>query len=561
MNKKAYIQRINKKLRMNVEETQKGRVLFQVSSIIGKENHSEFLSEQMAVALINRYGTVPSPEAFDVLLGIAKLTPEEFRVMLEERQMRMSMFNPRLYPLARLYRSVLKEDMDGRRRTASKVFQYLIKEEILQKFSRNSCEEEFLKCMDEIIKANVEDERPLPAVVQVHSEIYSIPGLPGKLEIQNIKESNQKQSERAYGMLQNALEQVDLEKAIVGAFSIYLKNNSLYSMVIFQMALVYLCNTLYSPFTIDNFFPSFTDDTEKELILSETETIITDLENPPLIWPEIKKLPVRTSTIISSFARKAFSGPVYISPGICKLFMKKGRTEREARDYAVIIGTLEQAAKSEADYRYDYYTIDNKPQEVTVAITEAENSDKAALDITAQPEYIALEGKYRELVQNEKSLYHELQAVKHELMKLEEEHEKTVVQLQESRRVISSMEQTMDEMFTHIATERVENAQFPFHTRLRVVLFGGFDSFQRKILSYLPDIRVIQGHKGAELAPVQKADMVFLQTNNCSHATYWRVCEAIRNRGIPYYHLNNASAKVCAEQMLALIQTMEQNVS
>ncbi|MCD7956313.1 MAG: hypothetical protein LUG93_11315 [Lachnospiraceae bacterium] len=99
-----------------------------------------------------------------------------------------------------------------------------------------------------------------------------------------------------------------------------------------------------------------------------------------------------------------------------------------------------------------------------------------------------------------------------------------------------------------------EAVQYPYHTKLKVVLYGGFDVFHRELL---PDVRIVEITAHIDVNPIRNADIVFLQINKTDHSGYWTVCDACKNSQVPYIHLNYASARRCAGVMVEEIEKLK----
>ncbi|MCC8163918.1 MAG: hypothetical protein LIO86_12325 [Lachnospiraceae bacterium] len=91
-----------------------------------------------------------------------------------------------------------------------------------------------------------------------------------------------------------------------------------------------------------------------------------------------------------------------------------------------------------------------------------------------------------------------------------------------------------------------------------MVLYGGFDVFHKEILKLLPDVRIVEAsaHR-MDTSPIRNADIVFLQINKTDHSGYYTVCDACKSSGVPYIHLNFASARRCAGVMVKEIEKIQ----
>jgi len=257
---------------------------------------------------------------------------------------------------------------------------------------------------------------------------------------------------------------------------------------------------------------------------------------------------VPVTAVLSRFGGWPFVAPLYIRKSLIKKFKENGCSDRKARDYAVIIATLDRVNTLNDDYRFasEYPTAGEK---------KAEESSEETTDIRVEKEIAARKVAERALQQARK----DNQVCRHEISSLQREIERLKSRLaeKEQERSISGdldLEGTDDPTGMETAVKAVK---YPYHTKLRVVLYGGFDVFHRELLKLLPDVRVVEISAHIDVNPVRNADIVFLQINKTDHSGYWTVCDACKNSGTPYIHLNYASAKRCAGVMVEKIEKLQ----
>lgn len=101
-----------------------------------------------------------------------------------------------------------------------------------------------------------------------------------------------------------------------------------------------------------------------------------------------------------------------------------------------------------------------------------------------------------------------------------------------------------------------ETVEYPWRTSFKVVLYGGFEIFHRELMKLLPDVRIVETGSHIDINPIRNADIVFLQINKTDHSGYYTVCDACKSSGVPYIHLNYASAKRCAGVMVEEIKKL-----
>ncbi|MCD7745740.1 MAG: hypothetical protein LUI13_10745 [Lachnospiraceae bacterium] len=262
------------------------------------------------------------------------------------------------------------------------------------------------------------------------------------------------------------------------------------------------------------------------------------------------------SAMIARYAERPFEAPLYIRKSLIKKFKDCGCSDRKARDYAVIVATLEKLNELEKDdlrFADDYPDSKEKKKEKT-------ETPEEKMDTRVRKEIAAREEAERALRQAQK----ENQNCRHEISTLQREIERLKKQLAEKEPSSKNTENEAEDTeagtpgaLTKTGGAAGESITFPYQTKLRVVLYGGFEVFHRELLKLLPDVRVIEPTSHIDVNPIRNADIVFLQINKTDHSGYWTVCDACKISGVPYIHLNYASAKRCAKVMVEEIRKIE----
>ncbi|MCD8084853.1 MAG: hypothetical protein LUF28_00730 [Clostridiales bacterium] len=229
---------------------------------------------------------------------------------------------------------------------------------------------------------------------------------------------------------------------------------------------------------------------------------------------------------------------LYIRKSYVKMFKEAGYSDRKARDFAIILATLSSVNVLETGgYDYDY--------DEMYGLREGDAPSEGSASV--ETERSAREDAERRLKQAQK----ENQAARHEIHTLQKEIERLKQQMANQK---GEREDTEAEIQGSPPGEPIT---YPYRTNLRVVVYGGFEVFHKELLKLLPDIRIVASAAHIDAAPVRNADIVFLQTNKTNHSNYWAVRDACKNCGVPYIHLNYASAKRCAEVMVGELRKLE----
>lgn len=259
----------------------------------------------------------------------------------------------------------------------------------------------------------------------------------------------------------------------------------------------------------------------------------------------------RGDCLVSRMAGVDFTG---IDLAINKRFMAilraGGLSKKEARDLAVAAAVLKYK-RCFADPAHPALSR-ALSEGATVAELQAERcanctaAAQASAKATDNDEIDKLRKQIRGLESDLKDSRHQLAEKKREIASLTSE-------LDEARKLNDAYARELsgiDEEDTH----EDSSVKFPFDFNEDVVIYGGFPKFQAALSKLMPNVRFVQHTSSAiDPTPLRNADIIFLQTNFMSHGAYWDVCGIAKNYNIPYYHLNYASAKLCAEFMVEKI--------
>ena len=92
---------------------------------------------------------------------------------------------------------------------------------------------------------------------------------------------------------------------------------------------------------------------------------------------------------------------------------------------------------------------------------------------------------------------------------------------------------------------------FPYQTKRRIVAFGGHDTWRKAIRPMLPDVRFFDREMLPDVNVIKSADVVWIQANAISHKFYYRIIDTARKENISVRYFGSASARKCAEQLVA----------
>lgn len=100
-------------------------------------------------------------------------------------------------------------------------------------------------------------------------------------------------------------------------------------------------------------------------------------------------------------------------------------------------------------------------------------------------------------------------------------------------------------------------ADFPYRTKLNVILYGGSDKFRKKFCERFPNIRLAKMSNHIDINPVRNMDLVIFQTNFMNHPDYYKIRDFCQKNNITYHHMANDN-KTDFQELLNKIKELEQ---
>lgn len=253
----------------------------------------------------------------------------------------------------------------------------------------------------------------------------------------------------------------------------------------------------------------------------------------------IESIRLPLSSALAKYSGRAVGSHFYIRKSYIKVFKDAGYSDRRARDFAVILGTLAEVDRLEtAEYKLDRENLFEGLESVESTDEEAPVEKKATEELE------------RRLAQSQK----DNQVCRHEISMLQRKNDALEREIQRLKSAIAEQSGEADEPTEMEPEEKIE---FPYRTNLKVVVYGGFEVFHKSLMEFLPDARIVESAAHIDVTPVRNADIVFLQTNKTGHSGFWTVCDACKSNGVPYIYLNYASARRCAEVIVNEIKKIE----
>ncbi|MCD8104464.1 MAG: hypothetical protein LUF35_05560 [Lachnospiraceae bacterium] len=266
------------------------------------------------------------------------------------------------------------------------------------------------------------------------------------------------------------------------------------------------------------------------------------------------------SSVLSKYAGMPVDTSLYVRKSHIRMFKDAGYSDRRARDFAVVLGVMANIYKLESYAFTTPYEDLYDAGETEAELTEKKNDGQSPLNHRQIPELPiaderpetdegsttdgnnAADARIESLEKDLKQARKENQSYRHEISTLQRELERLQHQLTERKQ--------LEEEWVEIEKEEAPEIKYPYRTKLKVVVYGGFDVFHRELKKLLPDVRIVETSSHIDVKPFQNADIVFLQINKTDHSGYYAVCDTCKTSGVPYIHLNYAGAKRCADVMV-----------
>ena len=267
----------------------------------------------------------------------------------------------------------------------------------------------------------------------------------------------------------------------------------------------------------------------------------------------MENVTVPLAAAMSKYAGRAVWPNLYIRKSYVRLFKDAGFSDRKARDFAVVMATLASMDRFEsANYELPYETLYDFGDDEKGTV-ESKQETYAQPEEETQPQRESDDKRIEELEHDLKQARKANQTCRHEIGILEREVERLNRLLAEKDHLAEKKAVETEENDTE-ETVPEEKFKFPYYTKLKVVVYGGFEVFHRELLKLLPDVRIVEAVSKVDVKPFRNADIVFLHINKTDHSNYYAICDACKSSGVPYIHLNYASARRCAEVMVTEIK-------
>lgn len=180
--------------------------------------------------------------------------------------------------------------------------------------------------------------------------------------------------------------------------------------------------------------------------------------------------------------------------------------------------------------------------------SDEEDEDEETI---SEEDYLEIQKENKRLKRIISELRSQLYSSDSKMRKLERENKELTDEKESYRQELSELRNLvfvrMDNDYSEEITE--ENLAFPFHVKRKAVVFGGHISWRNSIKQLLPDVVFVPAEKLPDEQMIRHADVVWLQTNCLSHASYYKIINIIRATKKELKIFMYSSSKKCAVEL------------
>lgn len=107
------------------------------------------------------------------------------------------------------------------------------------------------------------------------------------------------------------------------------------------------------------------------------------------------------------------------------------------------------------------------------------------------------------------------------------------------------------ENLDNVTDESVDESRYPYFVEKSTVVFGGHETWVKSLKPlFKGNIKFIAKEMKIDVSHIRHADVIWVQTNAISHASFYSIANAARKLRIGIRYFTNASSKKCAEQIV-----------
>lgn len=95
-----------------------------------------------------------------------------------------------------------------------------------------------------------------------------------------------------------------------------------------------------------------------------------------------------------------------------------------------------------------------------------------------------------------------------------------------------------------------ENITLPYILKQKTTVFGGHATWLKQMQEFIPNAIYYPKDKPVDEQLLRNSETVWVQINSIGHPYYYKIAEIAKKHDIPLHFFSNASAKICAMQMV-----------
>ena len=245
----------------------------------------------------------------------------------------------------------------------------------------------------------------------------------------------------------------------------------------------------------------------------------------------------------------------YRYDGMKKRLRKDGLSNTRIDRAVAAMMILGEVQRRSRNWMFDDFSFDNLMGKVTGKLDRDKPDEEKEADVSSdlagtieklKAENTALKKENDRLRQAAHAASREVKESQQNIEKLEQEAEEHTQELADLRELVFNQQNGEYEKDTPDTT-----IAFPYETRHRIVVFGGHDSWLRKIRQKLPAVRFVDREASPNADLIRNADVIWIQANSLAHKHYYKIIDIVRKYNKPIRYFAYASATKCAEQVVA----------
>ena len=306
---------------------------------------------------------------------------------------------------------------------------------------------------------------------------------------------------------------------------------------------------------------------EEKIVSPETEKVVSPEEEQihPYIWEAEAGSMIDRGSLLSE-AQLFYLVTGYLLPRDCDdrprletWFVRQGISPERAKELSFGASLLAHMWDEDLWSWEDYLSGGSDAADESGTVSDRSESGSEQSDSGTDTDTKKIADLTRQLKATQQAL-HDAELMVRQVQERSLEAEK---QSARDRMELRGLRDTLFRMRTEeeaLEQETTDNeVEFPWPVKRRVLVFGGHDTWSKAIRPLLPGVRFFDREALPDLKAIKGANAVWIQSNALSHKFYYRIIDTARRENIPVLYFGFASARKCAEQLVAYELETENN--